>query len=159
MPAGWTLNSTTIRCQPEICRFCHRDHSAARSVLSLYAEREFTYNNIRQSNRNTLLFRDRNVDGMKTGWTDAAGYCLVASAERDGMRLISVVMGTSSEEARAIETQKLLTYGFDIMKRTSSMMPDRFSPQCRCTLVPVILLIWPLRRRFTSRFPEVRLNL
>ena len=78
----------------------------------MYAEREFTYNNIRQANRNTLLFRDRNVDGMKTGWTDAAGYCLVASAERDGMRLISVVMGTSSEEARAIETQKLLTYGF-----------------------------------------------
>ena len=78
----------------------------------LYAEREFTYNGIRQSNRNTLLFRDRNVDGMKTGWTDAAGYCLVASAERDGMRLISVVMGTASEEARAVETQKLLTYGF-----------------------------------------------
>ncbi|PCI79935.1 MAG: serine-type D-Ala-D-Ala carboxypeptidase [SAR86 cluster bacterium] len=78
----------------------------------MYAEREFTYNDIRQSNRNTLLFRDRNVDGMKTGWTDAAGYCLVASAERDGMRLISVVMGTVSEEARAIETQKLLTYGF-----------------------------------------------
>jgi D-alanyl-D-alanine carboxypeptidase (penicillin-binding protein 5/6) len=78
----------------------------------LYAEREFTYNDIRQPNRNTLLFRDRNVDGMKTGWTDAAGYCLVASAERDGMRLISVVMGTASEEARAIETQKLLTYGF-----------------------------------------------
>ena len=78
----------------------------------IYAEREFTYNDIRQSNRNTLLFRDRNVDGMKTGWTDAAGYCLVASAERDGMRLISVVMGTASEEARAIQTQKLLTYGF-----------------------------------------------
>lgn len=79
---------------------------------SMYAEHEFTYNDIRQRNRNTLLFRDRNVDGMKTGWTDAAGYCLVASAERDGMRLISVVMGTTSEEARAIETQKLLTYGF-----------------------------------------------
>ena len=78
----------------------------------IYAEREFTYNDIRQSNRNTLLFRDRNVDGMKTGWTDAAGYCLVASAERDGMRLISVVLGTASEEARAIQTQKLLTYGF-----------------------------------------------
>lgn len=78
----------------------------------MYAEREFTYNGIRQSNRNTLLFRDRNFDGMKTGWTDAAGYCLVASAERDGMRLISVVMGTVSEEARAIETQKLMTYGF-----------------------------------------------
>ena len=78
----------------------------------MYAEREFVYNDIRQSNRNTLLFRDRNVDGLKTGWTDAAGYCLVASAERDGMRLVSVVMGTVSEEARAIETQKLLTYGF-----------------------------------------------
>lgn len=78
----------------------------------LYAEREFTYNDIRQSNRNTLLFRDRNVDGLKTGWTEAAGYCLVASAERDGMRLVSVVMGTASEEARAVETQKLLTYGF-----------------------------------------------
>ncbi len=78
----------------------------------IYAEREFTYNGITQSNRNSLLFRDRNVDGLKTGWTDAAGYCLVASAERDGMRLISVVMGTASTEARAVETQKLLTYGF-----------------------------------------------
>ena len=80
--------------------------------ITIYAEREFTYNDIRQTNRNSLLFRDRNVDGMKTGWTDAAGYCLVASAERDGMRLISVVMGTASEESRAIETQKLMTYGF-----------------------------------------------
>jgi D-alanyl-D-alanine carboxypeptidase (penicillin-binding protein 5/6) len=78
----------------------------------MYSEREFTYNDIRQSNRNTLLFRDRNVDGLKTGWTEAAGYCLVSSAEREGMRLISVVMGTASEDARAIETQKLLTYGF-----------------------------------------------
>ena len=78
----------------------------------MYAEREFTYNDIRQPNRNTLLFRDRNVDGLKTGWTDRAGYCLVTSAERDGMRLIAVVMGTESENARAIETQKMLTYGF-----------------------------------------------
>jgi D-alanyl-D-alanine carboxypeptidase (penicillin-binding protein 5/6) len=83
-----------------------------RDFYPIYAEREFTYNNIRQSNRNSLLFRDRNVDGLKTGWTDAAGYCLVASAERDGMRLISVVTGTASEEGLAIETQKLLTYGF-----------------------------------------------
>lgn len=82
------------------------------NYYTMYAEREFTYNDIRQTNRNSLLFRDRNVDGMKTGWTEAAGYCLVASAERDGMRLISVVMGTASEEARAIETQKLMTYGF-----------------------------------------------
>ncbi len=79
---------------------------------SLYGEREFTFNGIRQSNRNTLLFRDNTVDGMKTGWTTQAGYCLVASAVRDGMRLISVVMGTASEEARAAETQKMLSYGF-----------------------------------------------
>ena len=78
----------------------------------IYSEREFTYNGIRQPNRNSLLFRDRNIDGMKTGWTTAAGYCLVASGERDGMRLISVVMGTASEDARATESQKLMTYGF-----------------------------------------------
>lgn len=79
---------------------------------SVYGEREFTYNDIRQPNRNSLLFTDRNVDGMKTGHTEEAGYCLVASSVRDGMRLITVVMGTSSENARAVETQKLLTYGF-----------------------------------------------
>jgi len=79
---------------------------------SMYAEREFTFNEIRQPNRNSLLFRDRNVDGIKTGFTDEAGYCLVASATRDDMRLIAVVMGTSSTDARAIESQKLLTYGF-----------------------------------------------
>lgn len=78
----------------------------------IYSVPEFTYNGIRQPNRNSLLFQDRNVDGMKTGFTDAAGYCLVASATRDGMRLIAVVMGTDSVNARAIEAQKLLTYGF-----------------------------------------------
>jgi D-alanyl-D-alanine carboxypeptidase (penicillin-binding protein 5/6) len=78
----------------------------------MYAEREFTFNGISQPNRNTLLFRDNTVDGMKTGWTTPAGYCLVASAERDGMRLIAVVMGTASEEARAVEAQKMLSYGF-----------------------------------------------
>ena len=78
----------------------------------LYSEKYFTFNDIRQPNRNQLLWRDKSVDGVKTGHTDAAGYCLVASAERDGMRLISVVMGTESEQARATESQKLLTYGF-----------------------------------------------
>ncbi|MBC55068.1 MAG: serine-type D-Ala-D-Ala carboxypeptidase [Gammaproteobacteria bacterium] len=78
----------------------------------MYSEREFTFNGITQANRNTLLFRDPTVDGMKTGWTTQAGYCLVASAERDGMRLISVVMGTASEDARVVETQKMLSYGF-----------------------------------------------
>jgi len=79
---------------------------------ALYAEKYFTYNNIRQPNRNRLLWRDKSVDGLKTGHTEAAGYCLVASAKRDDMRLISVVMGTNSEDARARETQKLLNYGF-----------------------------------------------
>jgi len=78
----------------------------------MYAERSFTYNGITQANRNSLLGRNPAVDGLKTGHTEEAGYCLAASAEQDGMRLISVVMGTSSEEARAQETQKLLTYGF-----------------------------------------------
>lgn len=78
----------------------------------VYSEKYFTYNKIRQPNRNKLLWRDDSVDGLKTGHTDAAGYCLVASAKRDGMRLITVVMGTSSEEARAQESQKLLAYAF-----------------------------------------------
>lgn len=78
----------------------------------MYSEKYFTYNKIRQPNRNKLLWRDKTVDGLKTGYTDAAGYCLVASAKRDGMRLISVVLGTKDEEARARESQKLLSYAF-----------------------------------------------
>ncbi|MCW3147304.1 D-alanyl-D-alanine carboxypeptidase [Stutzerimonas stutzeri] len=79
---------------------------------AIYAQKEFFWNNIKQPNRNLLLWRDKTVDGLKTGHTEEAGYCLVASAVRDGMRLISVVFGTDSEQARAAETQKLLTYGF-----------------------------------------------
>lgn len=78
----------------------------------LYAEKEFKYNNIRQPNRNLLLFRDPTVDGLKTGHTEEAGYCLVASSKRENTRLIAVVLGTKSDEARATETQKLLAYGF-----------------------------------------------
>ena len=78
----------------------------------LYAEKYFEYNNIRQPNRNKLLWRDPSVDGLKTGHTDEAGFCLAASAVKDGTRFIAVVMGTRSEEARARETQKLLAYGF-----------------------------------------------
>lgn len=77
-----------------------------------YAEKEFTYNGITQHNRNKLLWRDTTVDGLKTGHTEEAGYCLAASAERSDMRLISVVLGTRSENARAQETQKLFNYGF-----------------------------------------------
>ena len=83
---------------------------------TLYSVRQFTYNRIKQDNRNLLLGRDPTVDGMKTGYTDAAGYCLVASAVRDlpngKRRLVSVVLGTASREARAAESQKLLNWGF-----------------------------------------------
>lgn len=77
-----------------------------------YSEKEYSFNNIRQHNRNNLLWRDPAVDGLKTGHTEAAGYCLAASAKRDGMRLISVVLGSSSETARVSESQSLLNYGF-----------------------------------------------
>ncbi len=77
-----------------------------------FSQKEFTFNKIVQHNRNLLLGRDESVDGVKTGFTDDAGYCLVASSLREGMRLISVVMGTKSSKARADENQKLLNYGF-----------------------------------------------
>jgi len=77
-----------------------------------YSTKKFKFNKINQYNRNKLLWRNKFVDGIKTGHTDSAGYCLVASAKRDGMRLISVVLGTRSEEARTAESQKLLSYGF-----------------------------------------------
>jgi D-alanyl-D-alanine carboxypeptidase (penicillin-binding protein 5/6) len=78
----------------------------------LYAQKHFTYNNIRQPNRNSLLWRDDSVDGLKTGHTEEAGYCLVASAKRNDTRLIAVVMGTDSTSSRAQEVQKMLNYGF-----------------------------------------------
>ena len=77
-----------------------------------YSVREFTYNDIKQPNRNNLLWRDDSVDGMKTGHTDAAGYCLVSSAQRDGMRIISVVLGTSSARTRIDGSQALINYAF-----------------------------------------------
>lgn len=79
---------------------------------SIYSEKEFTYNGITQGNRNALLATDSTVDGLKTGHTDAAGYCLVASSNRDGMRLISVIMGTKSQQARADQSRELLNWGF-----------------------------------------------
>jgi len=77
-----------------------------------YKEKVFTYNNIKQYNRNKLLWSDASVDGIKTGHTESAGYCLVASAVRSDMRLISVVLGTDSEKSRASVSQSLLNYGF-----------------------------------------------
>ena len=85
----------------------------------IYSEKSFTYNNISQRNRNTLLFRDNTVDGVKTGYTSAAGYSLVTSSRREDMRLITVVLGASSESSRANESQKLLTYGFRYFETVS----------------------------------------
>ncbi len=82
------------------------------NYYEIFSQKEFTFNKITQHNRNTLLWRDPSVDGFKTGHTQAAGYCLVSSAKRNGMRLIAVVMGTESQKARADESQKLFNYGY-----------------------------------------------
>lgn len=108
---GWPAEGhvTTARDMAILARAVIKDHP---EHYALYSEKYFSYNGINQANRNRLLFRDETVDGLKTGHTEEAGYCLVASAVRRDMRLISVVMGTSSEGARAAETEKLLAYGF-----------------------------------------------
>ncbi len=91
---------------------------------AVYSQRSYEFNNIDQPNRNKLLWRDRTVDGVKTGYTREAGYCLVASAVRQGMRLISVVMGTDSDQARMRESQKLLSYGFRYFETQSLYEAD-----------------------------------
>lgn len=108
---GWPAEGhvSTARDLAILARAVINDHP---EHYKLYAEKYFSYNGINQPNRNRLLHRDPSVDGLKTGHTDAAGYCLVASAQKQGMRLISVVLGASSDESRAVESQKLLSYGF-----------------------------------------------
>lgn len=126
--SAWGLKNTAFKNPEGLTEAGH--HSSARDVAfvaakiinehpdfyPLYSVRQYTYNNIKQDNRNMLLGRDATVDGMKTGATDAAGYCLVASAVRDTpagkRRLLSVVLGTASREARAAESQKLLNWGW-----------------------------------------------
>ena len=81
-----------------------------------YSQKQYTYNDISQHNRNRLLWRDSSVDGLKTGFTEDAGYCLVASAKRDGMRLISVVLGATSDKHRFNDTERLFNYGFRFYK-------------------------------------------
>ena len=102
-------HSSTARDLAKLAHHIIYDHA---EYYPLYKEKEFKFNNIAQKNRNLLLFWDPRVDGLKTGHTNEAGYCLVSSATENGMRLISVVMGARSERARARESQKLLTYGF-----------------------------------------------
>ncbi|UVE17189.1 D-alanyl-D-alanine carboxypeptidase [Pseudomonas sp. LS44] len=118
MSGSHFMNATGLP-NPEHYSTAHDMARLARAIIyedpahyAIYSQKEFFWNNIKQPNRNLLLWRDKTVDGLKTGHTDEAGYCLVASAVRDNMRLISVVFGTNSEQARAAETQKLLTYGF-----------------------------------------------
>jgi D-alanyl-D-alanine carboxypeptidase (penicillin-binding protein 5/6) len=112
------MNSTGLP-HPEHYSSAHDMAILARAIINediehyaIYAQKEFLWNNIKQGNRNLLLWRDKTVDGLKTGHTEEAGYCLVASATRDGARMITSVFGAVSESARAAETQKLLTYGF-----------------------------------------------
>lgn len=115
--SGWPAEGhlTTAKDLAVLARAIINEHP---THYPLYAEKYFTYNNIRQPNRNTLLFRDEAVDGLKTGHTDEAGYCLVASSKRDNTRFIAVVMGTANERARAAETEKLLAYGFRYFQTT-----------------------------------------
>ena len=125
---AWGLKNTSFRNVTGLTEANH--HSTARDIAVIagkviadhpnfypyYSIKQFSFNNIKQDNRNMLLGRDASVDGMKTGYTETAGYCLVASAQRDmpngKRRLLSVVMGTTSREARASESQKLLNWGW-----------------------------------------------
>ena len=90
----------------------------------IYAEREFKYNGIKQGNRNALLYTDPSVDGLKTGHTEDAGYCLVTSSKRSGMRLITVILNTHSAQARADETRTLLGWGFSSFEKVTPIQPD-----------------------------------
>jgi len=100
---------TTARDMAVLARAVIRDHP---NHYKLYSVREFEFNGIKQKNRNTLLLRDETVDGIKTGHTEAAGYCLVASAQRGNMRLISVLLGARNEQLRSTESLRALNYGF-----------------------------------------------
>lgn len=100
---------TTARDMSILATALIRDHP---EIYAWHALRDFTFNGIKQHNRNQMLWRDSSVDGIKTGHTDSAGYCLVASAKRDDMRLISVVMGAEGPKARTRATQSLLNFAF-----------------------------------------------
>ena len=125
---AWGLKNTTFKNASGLTEPDHRSTPRDMTVVAMhiirdfpeyyhyYSQREYKFNNIRQDNRNLLLGRDPSVDGMKTGFTDAAGYCLLASAQRDfpngKRRLLAIVMGADSMQGRANETQKLLNWGF-----------------------------------------------
>jgi serine-type D-Ala-D-Ala carboxypeptidase (penicillin-binding protein 5/6) len=138
---AWGLKNTQFKNVTGLTEPGH--HASARDVAIIaghiinehptyypyYALREYSYNNIRQDNRNLLLGRDPTVDGMKTGFTEAAGYCLVASSQRDypngKRRLVTVVLGTASREARASESQKLLNWGYQAWDAIALFEPGK----------------------------------
>jgi D-alanyl-D-alanine carboxypeptidase (penicillin-binding protein 5/6) len=138
---AWGLKNTAFKNVTGITEPGHRSTArdiaviAARIIRDFpeyypyYALKDYTYNKIRQDNRNLLLRRDPTVDGMKTGYTDAAGYCLVASASRDfpngKRRLLTVVLGTASREARASESQKLLNWGYGAFDNVRLFEPGK----------------------------------
>jgi D-alanyl-D-alanine carboxypeptidase (penicillin-binding protein 5/6) len=90
----------------------------------IYAEREFKYNGIKQGNRNALLYTDPSVDGLKTGHTSDAGYCLVTSSKRDGMRLITVILNTHSAQSRADLSRTLLGWGYSKFEKVTPIQPQ-----------------------------------
>ncbi len=105
-----------------LARAIIRDSGA--DYYPLYAEHEFKYNGIKQGNRNALLYTDPTVDGLKTGHTEEAGYCLVTSSKRNGMRLITVILNTNSAQARADETRTLLGWGFGNFEKATPIQPN-----------------------------------
>ena len=109
--SGWPDEDhyMTARDLATLARALIRDYP---EIYALHSVKEFTWNNIKQSNRNSLLWDDSSVDGIKTGHTESAGYCLVASAVRDGVRLVSVIMGSAGARARTKATQALLSYSY-----------------------------------------------
>ncbi|HEY7804220.1 MAG TPA: D-alanyl-D-alanine carboxypeptidase, partial [Orrella sp.] len=101
--------TTTVRDLAILAQRMITDHP---NEYKVYSQREFTYNNIKQANRNRLLWADPSVDGMKTGHTEAAGYCLISTAQRGERRVISVLVGADSEATRAEESLKLVNWAF-----------------------------------------------
>jgi serine-type D-Ala-D-Ala carboxypeptidase (penicillin-binding protein 5/6) len=106
-------HTTTARDLARLANVLIRDFP---DFYKIYSMKSYAYNGINQPNRNRLLFMDPSVDGVKTGHTDSAGYCLIASAKREQRRLLSVVLGANSDSARATESQKLLNYGFQFFE-------------------------------------------
>ena len=133
----------------------------------IYAEKEFTYNGIKQGNRNALLYTDPTVDGLKTGHTNEAGFCLTASSKRNGQRLISVVMGASSMQARADQTRALFNWGFASYENirpvqggaTVQSVPVRFGKVDQVNIGPLQDVVMTVPRGQAAQVKtEVKLN-